>query len=245
MPFSLPKKLALALGCCLFLLACAPEHQYRAQPIRSANAYANRKDVQGAIIAAEAIYDDRLLTERFGYNLKKAGVIPVNLIIQNNGDNVLVLMPGTEMKDENGADWDVLPQDRVIRRVADYTRGGVSTKEGVGRTLKGAIAGAVLGAAVGVATGSNVGSAAGKGAAIGGALGVSSSVLGMGGKDNTAEVAQDYSSLALQQSSVGPGESVHGFLFFPSFPSEASRPVLLTLKVRSGQGKTQTVSLQL
>jgi hypothetical protein len=235
------KKLACALGACLFLLSCAAQHEYRAQPVRPIDAYYNHLAIDGAIVAAEALYDDKTLEERFGYNLKKAGVIPVNLLAENDGEDTLVLLPGPRMTDAKGQIWELLPQDVVVRRIGDYTS-GVTAKQGLARTAKGALVGAILGAAVGVATGTNVGEAVGKGAAIGGAAGVSTAVLGMGGEDSSADVASDYTTLAMRQSSVAPGESTHGLLYFPA---EADRPVKLTMKVKIGEGKTQTLALPL
>ncbi|MDR1606943.1 MAG: hypothetical protein LBT38_00835 [Deltaproteobacteria bacterium] len=243
MSFSLPKKLFFVLLASLFLLACAPKHEYKPMPIRDVYDYSNRTDVGGAIIAAEALYDDQLLEKRFGYNLKKAKVIPVNLIVQNNTDETLIILPGAILSDANRDNWDLLPQNVIIDRVSKYTGSGVSLEDGVGRTAKGAVVGAILGAAVGIATGTNVGAAAGKGAAVGGAVGASSAILGVGGEDNAPRVAADYTNLSLNQTTLGPGDSTHGLLFFPG---EAGRPIKLTLRIRiGGEEQAKTVALPL
>lgn len=241
MSFTNRTRLAIALLSCLFLLACAAKHEYRAQPIRSVDSYFNHLEIHDVFLAAEAIYDDKLLEERFGYNLKKAGVIPVNLLVDNRGEEVTLILPGVTLTDAKGQSWDILPQNVVVNRIGDYTS-GVTAEQGLGRTAKGALVGAILGAAIGVATGTSVGEAAGKGAAVGGAIGVGSAVLGAGGEDSTAEVARDYSSLALNHSAVEPGENTHGLLYFPA---EADRPTRLNLKVKIGEGKTQTIGLPL
>ncbi|MDR1871586.1 MAG: hypothetical protein LBS60_06605 [Deltaproteobacteria bacterium] len=240
MPFSATKKLFLTLTACLFLLACGQKHEYKPVPFRAPEAYSNHIDTGEATYAAEYFPDEKALTDRFGYNLYKAGVLPINLVLQNHGEDNLVILPGPTVTDSKGQIWELLPQDVVLQRINDYTS-GVTPGEGVARTAKGAVVGAILGAAVGIATGTNVGSAAGKGAAIGGAIGVSSAILGQG-KDQSGDIAKDYTNLSLQQSSLGPDEIAHGLLFFPA---EVERPVRLTLRVKIGEEKPKTVALPL
>jgi hypothetical protein len=206
--------------------------------------YFNRVDFDGVSLAAEAYHDDQVIKERFGYNVKKAGVTPINFIAENDSDDTLIILPGPTMRDAKGQVWDLLPQHVVVNRVSEFTgSAGVSGRDGVSRTAKGAVVGAVLGAALGIATGSNVGAAMGKGAAMGGAVGAGSAIMGVGGKDRTGEVAADYSNLAALQNILEPGQSTHGLLYFPG---EADRPTRLNLKVRIGHdGKTKTVVLPL
>ncbi|MDR1396012.1 MAG: hypothetical protein LBK52_07580 [Deltaproteobacteria bacterium] len=236
------RKLIAAAALSLLLAACAPRHEYRPLPIKSIDTYYNRTAAGSGSVAAEAFYDDNQLIQLFGYNIRKAGVLPVRLMADNRGPDMLTILPGATLTDARGQTWELLPQDVVIRRIDQYTGSGVSGSDGVRRTAKGAVAGAILGAAVGVVTGTNVGSAAGKGAAAGGAIGATSAILGIGADgDKTGEISRDFSNMALQQSSVGPGEEIRGLLYYPA---EADRPVRLNLKVSSGQ-QVQSLALPL
>jgi hypothetical protein len=238
-----PKRLVLLLGLSIFLLACAPRYEYKAVPVKNITSYSNLTDVGTGSFAAEAFFDDRLITETFGYNLKKAGVIPVRILVENRGDTDVSVLPGSTVTDARGQTWELLPQDIVYQRIDAYTSGGVSGQEGIRRTATGAVVGGILGAAVGVATGTNVGSAAGTGAVIGGAVGASSAILGIGDtQDKSAAIVRDFSNLSLQQSVVAPDETVRGLLYFPG---ESDRPVKLNLKVKIGQNKSQNVVLPL
>ncbi|MDR1083505.1 MAG: hypothetical protein LBP22_01295 [Deltaproteobacteria bacterium] len=242
MPLNFWKKICPVFVLGFLLLACAPKYEYRAVPTRAIESYRNLTEIGYASIAAEALADGRQLTDTFGFDLKAAGVQPVRLLIQNDDDVDLTILAGSTLTDARGQIWELLPQNVVFDRIDRHT-GGSSFEEGAGRTVKGAVIGAILGAAVGVATGTNVGSAVGKGAAVGGAIGASSAILGIGmNDDKSGAIVRDFSDMAIKPSSVAPGESVRGFLFFPG---ESDRPVKLNLKVKIGKQKTQRLALAL
>ncbi|MDR2613032.1 MAG: hypothetical protein LBG06_09510 [Deltaproteobacteria bacterium] len=233
--------LALAAAIALAANACAPRYEYRAIPVRPLSGYPGQAQVAGAGVGAVAFYDSRELTGLFGFDLKKAGVVPVQIMIQNGGASPVTLLDGARIEDANGLVWDVLPSDVVHDRINRYTSGSLDGEQGVRRTFMWGLAGAVVGAAVGVATGTNVGEAAGKGAVIGGAAGAAGSILGAGSESTEGQVVRDFSGRSLDHSTVAAGADASGFLYFPS---ESAQPRRLTLNIEA-DGQRHTVTLNL
>jgi hypothetical protein len=226
----------------LALASCAPRYEYRAVPVRPVSGYPGQAHVAGANIGAVAFYSPQELTQLFGFDLKKAGVIPVQVMVQNNSEAPVTFLDGARMQDISGNAWEVLPSEVVFTRINNYTSGSLNGEKGVRRTLLWGLAGAAMGAAVGAATGTNVGEAVGKGAALGGAAGAASSVMGIGTTDDTSQdVMRDFSSRSLNHRTVAPGAEVSGFLYFPS---EAAQPRGLTLNIDVG-GQRQNVAMNL
>jgi hypothetical protein len=224
------------------LAACAPRYEYRAIPVRQMGDYPGQASLPGLNVGAVAFYDSQELTTLFGFDLKKAGVVPVQIAIQNTGASDVTALAGSTVTDEAGLVWEVLPSDEVFRRVDNYTGGSLSADQGVKRAALWGLAGAIVGAAVGVVSGSDVASSAGKGAAVGVAAGASSAILGIGPQeDESGNIVRDFSSRSLDHRAVAPGQSVHGFLYFPA---ESKRPRRLSLNI-SVDGHPQTLSLAL
>jgi hypothetical protein len=225
----------------LLLAACAPHYEYKAIPVRDMSAYPGRASSAGVTVGAIAFYDRHQLTDLFGFDLKKAGVIPVQVRIHNTGSHPVTIQEGSTIEDEAGLNWEALPSSVVFQRIDEYTSGSLSLGQGAKRTLLWGLAGAVVGAAVGVVSGTNVGTAAGKGAAVGAGAGASTSILGAGEEDTSEEVVRDFSSRSIDHTTIGPGEDVHGFLYFPA---ESERPRSLNLRLGGGSGQ-QTLKISL
>jgi hypothetical protein len=79
--------------------------------------------------------------------------------------------------------------------------------------------------------GTDVGEAVGKGAAAGGALGAATSIAGSQFEDASGNIQRDFSSRSIEHSTVAPGQSAHGLLYFPS---EAAAPVKMTINYLAG-----------
>ncbi|MDR2352244.1 MAG: hypothetical protein LBF22_03620 [Deltaproteobacteria bacterium] len=224
------------------LVGCAPSYEFRAIPIRPMAAYPGHQSLPGANVGSIAYYDSQELTNLFGFDLKKAGVIPVQLLIENTGNNSIIVLPGSTLTDSSGLIWEVLPSDIVFQRLDNYTSGSISTEKGLQRTLTWGLAGAIVGAAVGIVAGESVGTAVGKGLAVGAAAGASSAVLGVGTQENsTGELVRDFSSRSLEHCSIPSGQQASGFLYFPG---EAKQPRSLKLNL-SVNGIPETLTLNL
>ncbi|MDR1920661.1 MAG: hypothetical protein LBS31_02830 [Candidatus Adiutrix sp.] len=226
----------------LFLLAtlaaalaggCAVKYEYKPIPVKDISAYHNNTSVLGAQVGAEAYWQTAALRRLFGFNLKEAGLIPVQVAVDNPGSRPLTILRGARVLDEGGDWWELLPEHVVYNRVNDYTSGGLDGERLFRRSFLYGLAGGVVGAAVGVVAGVNVAEAAGKGAAVGGALGAASEIAATDeNRGSPEEVALDFSSRDLGGGRVVAAGAVEsGFLYFPS---EMKRPVRLRLYFAPG-----------
>ncbi|MDR1037777.1 MAG: hypothetical protein LBT40_14815 [Deltaproteobacteria bacterium] len=233
---------AIVAAFALALASCAPRYEYRAIPVRPISGYPGQAQVGGALIGAVAFYSAEELTQLFGFDLKKAGVVPVQVMVHNTSSSPITFLDGARITAVDGKIWEVLPSDVVYRNINDYTAGSLDGEKGVRRTLMWGLAGAMLGAAVGVASGTNVGEAAGTGAVIGGAAGAASSVVGAGTTTDTSQdVIRDFSSRSLEHRTIAPGEEASGFLYFPA---QSAQPSGLSMNFDVG-GTRQNVTMNL
>jgi hypothetical protein len=235
---------AILVAAVLALAACVSYKQQQV-PFRPPGDYENVTAVAGAKVAAESYADRDKASEVFGFNIRKAGLLPVQVIVDNTGDEALQVVPGqTFLIDGEGNYWNLLEKETAYRRVEqsdEYAR--LARGAGKGSFL-GAAGGALVGAAVGILTGENVGTAAGKGAAAGGAGGA---VLGgaQAATDRRAgeRIARDLAEKQLQNKSIGSGILGRGFLFFPGEAPSADR-LRLQLK-ETGSGEIHNLMLDL
>jgi len=195
-------------------------------------AYPNATEVVGATIGAQAYDDAGEAQKAFGWNIRSAGLLPVQIVFDNLGAYSLEIEPAqTFLIDDEDNLWAILESRLAYERVSSKTDlsriAGKSVKPGI----LGGAAGALVGAAIGIVSGTNVGSAAGKGAALGAAVGAT---LG-GAKAATSEgharsmVTQDLESKSLENKPVLPKSIAHGFVFFPG---EAKGAKELRLQIR-------------
>jgi hypothetical protein len=217
--------LALALGCA---------GGYKAAPVsfNTPEQLANQTEVLGAAVAARAFADANEAKSAFGgYDVRGAGLLPVQVIFRNDGTRRLEINAAqTFLEDEGENLWPLLDEKVAIERATAGAQTRAAFKEGAHKGFLGAAAGAVLGAAVGTVSTANVGTAAAKGAALGGAAGATlGGAKGYSSDDARREIIADLRSKQLERKPIGPGEIVHGFLFFPG---EVKQARTLRLQVR-------------
>ncbi len=238
------KKVSLSLFVVLLVLLSFTSCTYkeRVQPITLPAGLDNSIVVHGVWIAADAYADPDRAREAFGFDIREAGLLPVQVVLQNDGNRSVTVLPEqTFLIDAHNQAWPVNTLERTYRRVEDYTEVG-ETVAGAGKPalLMGA-AGAIAGLAIGIVTGENVGEAMGKGAAIGAAVGAVSGGAGAY-QDARVTIRQDLSRKALHNRAVLPNQIGYGMLFFPGFTEEAQDATQLRLTL-SFAGVTESVTL--
>jgi hypothetical protein len=217
------------------IFACTP---YKSQYVgfRPAADYPNSVIAGGVTVGAEAYADRTVAKEAFGFDIKKAGLLPVQVVMDNrSGDTVQVVLDQTFLVDNNNRYWNLISNRAAVERVASATQSGeifAGAAKGAGW---GAATGAVLGAAFGVATGESVAEAAGKGAAIGAAGGA---VYG-GAKEGTdpkqpRTIDDDLWDKGLEGKTIPDQSLANGFLFFPAEAQTARELKLQMLEINSG-----------
>ncbi len=213
------------------LAGCSTAYVARPLPFKSPSAYANVTQVADAQVASEAFADADKAREAFGFDIRAAGMLPVQVVFDNQGSHPLEINVGqTFLEDEAGNIWPILDRDTAYARATKYAQTKEVFTEGAYGAFLGTAAGAIIGAAVGIVTGDNVAVTTGKGAAVGAAAGATlGGVKGYTSGDARRIVVEDLQRKTLQQKPVEPRSLSFGFLFFPG---EAPSAVQLRLQLK-------------
>jgi len=240
------KKMAIVLSMMLaaaMLLGCGPSYKMKPVSFRAPESAANSVMVAGAHVSAKAYVDTAESKETFGFDIRAAGMLPVQVVFDNQGSEQLEINGSqTFLEDTTGNLWPILSNKIAYERATKYAETNQMLKEGVHRSLLGAAAGAVIGAAVGVVTDEGVAAAAGKGAAVGAAAGAT-----MGGAEAYGsgkarrDIIDDLHDKSLQNGIIEPQSISHGLLFFPGEAKTAKKLRLQVVEI--GSGTAHVVSL--
>jgi len=232
------KNLLLTMLFLFFIASMAACTSYKSQEVafRPPDAYGNMKVVAGAQIAAQSYADSASAKQAFGFDIRKAGLLPVQVIIDNGGESALGVVPEqTFLVDADGNLWNLLDSRTAYQRVeksSEYAR--IAKGSGKGSLLGGA-GGAAIGAAIGILTGENVATAALAGGALGAAGGaVAGGSQAMASDDASRQIGRDLASKNLENEAVQPGSLANGFLFFPGEAPSAAQLRLQLREIQSG-----------
>ena len=231
---------AFALG---WILSGCSTYQNRVTPIPWPSAQADVINVSDVLIVAQAYLDKKQAKKRFGFDIRDAGLLPVRLVIDNQAQNEVRVIPHqTFLIDARGDAWPLLSADQAYRRVRGKIVIG-ETLEGLGTPalLMGG-AGALAGFALGILVGENVGDAALKGAAVGASIGTLSAGA-VNFSNLEGEIRRDLGRESLRNQRIGKGELAYGYLFFPG-KNEAESAHFLRLSLHIN-GAPQIVEIPL
>lgn len=207
----------------------------------------NAVKVDGAVIASRSFISVEEAREAFGFDIRSAGILPVQVAFDNKSNHSLMIVAEqTFLIDEQSNVWPILDSNLAYDRLSKVTEMGKVIPEGAKKGLLFGAAGAVIGAAIGIVTGTNIGTAAGKGAAIGAAAGIvtggAQAVVEHQG-DVKRKINEDLQKRSLQYRPVKPGELAYGFIFYPG---EAKTAKVLRLQLReTDTGKISTFNMNL
>lgn len=237
--------LPIVLCAAILIAGCTP-YETKVVPFRTPQSSPNVVYVDGAAIAARSFVDTEEAKVAFGFDIRRAGILPVQVAFDNKSNHSLMIVAEqTFLIDVEGNVWPILEQRLAYDRLAKETELGRVAPEATKRGLLFGAAGAVIGAAIGIVTGTNVGSAAGKGAAIGAAAGVVSGggQYAMDQSEVQAKIKEDLQTRSLQYRAVKPGELAHGFIFYPG---EAKTAKVLRLQIKEiDTGRISTFNMKL
>lgn len=229
-------RMAIVSATVMMLVSCT-FYESREVPFRPPDQIANVQTIAGARVAAEQYADNAAAKVQFGFDIRGAGLLPVQVVLDNQGARRLEVVPEqTFLVDATGAYWNLLDRKTAYQRVESSSEYGTITKGAAKSGMWGAAAGALAGAAIGILSGHNVGEAAGKGAAIGAAGGA---ILGGANAGSSEEpgrqIARDLANKDLESRIIEPGNLARGFLFFPGEAPSAGQLRLQLRDVGSGQ----------
>ncbi|MGB9667664.1 MAG: hypothetical protein ACPLSJ_07490 [Thermosulfidibacteraceae bacterium] len=228
------KKAISGLVLFLFLTSCA-SYESTVQPVKLPEFQKNAISVDGVKMAIEILSDPQKAKDRFGFDIRSCGILPVIVTIENGGkEPVTIESSQTFLIDEDGNGWPILNLEEVYSRIESNTDVAEALKGTAKPALLGAIAGSIIGAGIAILSDKNVGEYAGKGAVAGAAVGAVTG--GMSSYSSLGEkIREDIANKNLTNRSIQPGELVYGILFFPGKSNEAKNPKKLRLSMMIGK----------
>jgi hypothetical protein len=227
------------------LSACAT-YESKSVSFRPPQDYANYQNTSGLLVGAESFADSKQAEQAFGFDIRAAGLMPVQVVLDNkSGQGVEVVSGQTFLIDETNRYWKILTNREAADRVQKATdAGAIAGGAGKGAAY-GAAAGALLGLAIGVVSGRDVGSAVVKGGVLGGAGGAVIGGANKAGDDRQREykIADDIRDKGVEGKIMQSDSLASGFIFFPGEVTSA-KELRLQIKFR-GDGRVQTLNLKL
>jgi hypothetical protein len=231
------------IGVAMFVAGCAAAYKAQPLPFRAPSSYGNAVAVAGVTVGGEAFADPKKAQDAFGFDVRGAGMLPVEVVFDNEGPHSFRINAGqTFLEDHKGNLWPILDDKTAYDRTTKYAQTKHIFKEGAYSGFLGATAGAVIGAAIGIVSGGRVGEAAGRGAALGAAAGAT-----MGGIKGSTEASEprrtiinDLNRKSLENKAISRGLS-YGFLFFPG-EAQSAKELRLQL-VETDTGATYALRL--
>ena len=239
-----PLILSIILVFGLSLWGCSPYTQ-QVVPFQMPAAYPNLVKLAGLEIGARAYPEPNEAQGVFGFDIRGAGLLPVQVVIDNKGNYPLEINPGqTFLVDQQNNFWPVLDKRLAYDRVAKSAQPAAIGSSAASSGFLAGAAGALIGAAIGIVAGRHVGNYALSGAAIGAAAGATvGGAQAIGDHPVYREIADDLRTKSLENRPIKPMELVNGFIFFPG---EASSVKELRLQFQEiGSNRYLPVALPL
>jgi hypothetical protein len=225
--------------------ACSTAYVAKPLPFKMPSAYPNSQEVSGAVIGARAYTDQKEAEENFGFDVVAAGMLPVEVVIDNRGSHPLEIN-GTQtfLEDRQSNLWPVLSRNLAYERATKYAQTKETFSEAARSGFFGAAAGAAIGAAIGILSGQNVAETAGKGAAVGAAgAGVMGGAQAYNAGDARHAIVEDLQQKSLQTKSIQPNNLSYGFIFFPAEAKTAKQLRLHIIEKDTGKSFVLMFSL--
>jgi hypothetical protein len=230
----------------VLLAAGCESYQRKPLPFRMPSDYPNAKEVEGVQLGAAVLRDRGEAKQIFGFDIIKAGVLPVQVVIADNGNQAVVIDPTqTFLVESGGRVWPVLAQEVAAERISKETGWG-ELGPGAGKgALLGTAVGALGGLAIGILTRAHTGEAVLGGAVVGAAGGAV--IGGAKGLSEHGEVEhkilRDLRDRSMDNRQVHRGEIGHGVIFFGT---EAQGASMLKLRIKAVEtGAAYTVDMLL
>jgi hypothetical protein len=198
------------------------------------------------MVGAEPFADKLSAEEAFGFDIWGAGLLPVQIVLDNNsGQGVEVVFGQTFLIDASNRYWKILSNQEAIDRVQKATESGAIASGAVKGAAFGAAAGALLGLALGIVSGRNAAESMVKGGVIGGAGGaVIGGVNQAGnGRELDNKIASDVREKGVEGKIMQANALANGFIFFPA-EAQTVKELRLQLRFRNS-GIVKNINMRL
>lgn len=235
--------LILSISILIAVMGCSTAYKAQPLPFKAPAAYGNMVEANGIQVGAQAFADTESARKAFGFDIRGAGMLPVQMVFDNQGMERVTINPGqTFLEDREGNLWPVLTDKFAYERATRYAQTQQIFKEGAYKGFLGAAAGTIIGAAIGIVSGEDVGRTTAEGAVIGAAAGsVLGGASGYASNDARAAIVRDLKDKSLENQAIEPGNLAHGIIFFPG-EAESAKQLRLQLR-ESDSGKVLTLFL--
>lgn len=235
----------IAVGVFFAVAACTTSYVAKPLPFKMPSAYPNAQEVGGAVIGARAFTDAKEAKENFGFDVISAGMLPVEIVVDNKGPHPLEIN-GTQtfLEDKQSNLWPVLSRNLAYDRATKYAQTKETFSEAAHSGFLGAAAGAAIGAAIGILSGQNVAETTGKGAAVGAAGGaVIGGANAYNADDARHDIIDDLQQKSLPTKGIAPNILAYGFIFFPAEAKTAKTLRLQIIEKDTGRSFVATFNL--
>ncbi|MBN1930231.1 MAG: hypothetical protein JW786_01300 [Desulfobacterales bacterium] len=225
-------------------IGCSTSYKVKPLPFKTPAAFNNVVTIDGAQMGSKAFDNPSEAKEAFGFDIRGAGMLPVQVVFDNQGRHALEINgQQTFLEDKKGNLWPILSRDIAYERATKYAQSKQIVTEGAYKGFWGAAAGSIIGAAIGIVAGENVAAAAGKGAAIGAAAGATiGGAEGYTSDDARRTIVKDLREKSLQNMAIEPKSLAHGFLFFPGEAESALRLRIQIMEKDTGKIHVMTMN---
>jgi hypothetical protein len=224
------------------LAACAAYERYSVS-FRPPKDYANYQDSSGLVVGAESFSDKTHAEKAFGFDIRKAGILPVQMVVDNkSGQSVDVVSGQTFLIDGTSRYWKILSNREAVDRIKKASdSGAIASSAGKGSAWR-TTALAMMDLAMQIVSGRDRDTTPVKG----GGEGVTTvSGTGKAGDDKQREIkiAEDVRDKGIEGRILSANSLARGFIFFPGEVSSVSE-LRLQIKFRDS-GRIQTLNLKL
>lgn len=111
--------------------SCSTSYKAKPLPFKAPSAYPNSTEVAGAIVGARAYIDPEEAKEAFGFDIRGAGMLPVQVVFDNQGPHPLEINGlQTFLEDREGNLWPILSSEMAYERATKYAQTKNIFKEG-------------------------------------------------------------------------------------------------------------------
>ncbi len=115
--------LSLLLMALVIVGGCSTAYQAKPLPFKAPSAYANVQEAGGVTMAAEAFVDSKRAQEAFGFDVRGAGFLPVELVFDNHGAHPLEINGAQSfLEDAQGNLWPILDRNTAYERATKYSQ---------------------------------------------------------------------------------------------------------------------------
>ncbi|GIX46089.1 MAG: hypothetical protein KatS3mg131_0300 [Candidatus Tectimicrobiota bacterium] len=216
----------------VFFVGCAAPLRTSVAPFRPPTQLPNAQKIGNLVVAAEVLDTPEKSKRVFGTDLAAAGILPVQLVVENRGNQEYEIDAAQIFGVVAGEYYPAFNLSQAAQRVRESSIGTTV----VGQAVLGALAGAMAGAAIGAAAGSvtdDAGRGAAAGAAIGGAAGGTAGAAEGASDRYTHQFRHELAAQDFGDRVIFPGDLHQGFIYLQWQPYTVLRVKVTNITERT------------